>query len=154
MNSSHIALIAVLSFSAITVASDVTISDKKLAPIFEAASAGDTAALEAELKKGVDPNKLDEESGLSALHYAVAGNHQDAIKLLIKYKANVNLKSKEKWTPLHWAALMEQPEAAQLLIQAGAKRGKMGIKGRKALDLTKKKEVRDIIQKAKVEPGD
>ncbi len=154
MNNSHIALLAVLSFSAVTITRTGTLSDKKLAPIFEAASAGDTAALKAELEKGVNPNKLDQENGLSPLHYAVAGNHLDAIKLLINYKADVNLRSKEKWTPLHWAALMEVPQAAEILIQAGAKRGKKGQKGKKAIDLTKNPEMIKVLKAAQVEPGD
>ena len=154
MDNSRTALLILFSlFTPATASEEVIISQIQLAPIFEAAGNGNLNIISLELSKGVSPNQLDEENGLSPLHYAVANNQIEAIKLLINSGANVNLKSREKWTPLHWAALLDRPEAAELLINSGAKRGIRGQEGRKALDLTTDPNMIKIIKKAKLSVG-
>lgn len=42
--------------------------------------------------------------GMTALHVAVAKNHTEIVKLLLAAGSNVNYKTHENMTPLHFAA--------------------------------------------------
>jgi ankyrin repeat protein len=46
--------------------------------------------------------------------------HNDMLDMLIAAKANLNVTDKRGWTALHWAAVMNNINAAQVLCKAGA----------------------------------
>ena len=52
-------------------------------PIHDAAKAGDTAGVQAELDKGVDPNAPGGGSGVTPLHWAAMWGHSEVAELLI-----------------------------------------------------------------------
>ena len=72
-------------------------------PIHDAAAAGDLAAIQAELDKGVDVNAKDN-GGRTPLHYAAKYATKEVVELLIPNGADVNAKMKDGVTPLHVAA--------------------------------------------------
>ena len=81
---------------------------------------GDLKAVKAYLDKGGNVN-LQDEPGMTPLHYAVNGNWDlgnfDTIKLLIDKGANVNATDDTHYTPLH---MCNNAEVAELLIDHGA----------------------------------
>jgi ankyrin repeat protein len=83
------------------------------------------------------PNSKDE-GGNSLLHKAVEvtnANNTQVMKLLLAKGADVNGKDLSGATPLHWAALQEDPTAIQLLLDFGADANLTDNQGKTALDL-------------------
>ncbi len=112
---------------------DTCSSGDRVPPIIEAARTGDTATVELLLNAGADVNAR-EISGNSALHWAVAKNHNHIVELLLQRGAHPAIPSINRdyfdkagvcdnmpgTTPLHCAARCGNAKAAELLIQHGA----------------------------------
>ncbi|MCB9492813.1 MAG: ankyrin repeat domain-containing protein [Epsilonproteobacteria bacterium] len=76
--------------------------------------------LSSAIKEGVNINMFDSH-GMTLLHYAAQGGHLKAIKLLLKYGANVDAVTVwHRMTPLHLAAKTKYLYSAQLLVANGA----------------------------------
>ncbi len=91
--------------------------------LMSAAQAGNVAAIQGALADGADINAFDYaegRSGRTALSYAAAGNHPDAIRALVSAGAQVNLANNTGFTALHRAAEAGSTEAAQALLELGA----------------------------------
>jgi ankyrin repeat protein len=118
-------------------------------PIHDAAKAGDSAGVQAELDKGVDVDKEDL-SGLTPLHFAARLVHKEIAELLIDKGANVNAVWGGRVTPLHEAAWWGRKEIAELLIAAGAEVNAKVNDGRTPLAMAFEQdnpETADIIRK-------
>ena len=98
-------------------------------PIHDAAKAGDTAGVQAELDKGVDPNAPGGGSGVTPLHWAAMWGHAEVAELLIGIGAHVDRTDNSGNIALHYAALGagfkqtkrgDQKGVAELLIANGA----------------------------------
>ena len=98
-------------------------------PIHDAAKAGDTAGVQAELDKGVDPNAPGGGSGVTPLHWAAMWGHTEVAELLIGIGAHVDRTDNSGNIALHYAALGagfkqtkrgDQKGVAELLIANGA----------------------------------
>ena len=98
-------------------------------PIHDAAKAGDTAGVQAELDKGVDPNAPGGGSGVTPLHWAAMWGHTEVAELLIGIGAHVDRTDNSGNIALHYAALGagfkqtkrgDQKGVAELLIVNGA----------------------------------
>lgn len=77
-------------------------------------------AVKALLESGVDPDQLFF-NGETALHVAVEQKNQQLVKLLLAYGADVNVQErKEGFTPLMYAAIMDDRPMMQLLASHGA----------------------------------
>lgn len=77
-------------------------------------------AVKALLESGADPDQLFF-NGESALHMAVEQKNQQLVKLLLAYGADVNVQErKEGFTPLMYAAIMDNRPMMQLLSSHGA----------------------------------
>ena len=100
----------------ITIAAVLLVGTAFADPIHDAAAAGDLAAIQAELDKGVDVNAKDND-GRTPLHYAAKYATKQVVELLIPNGADVNAKDEDGWTPLHFAATKE---IVELLINEGA----------------------------------
>ncbi|XP_056423996.1 ankyrin repeat and SOCS box protein 3 isoform X2 [Hyla sarda] len=71
------------------------------------------------LRAGADPNDLTNDE-TTPLFLAVENGCEAVVKLLLKYKANVNgPHSCSGWNPLHQASLMEHTDLIQLLLENG-----------------------------------
>ena len=92
-----------------------------LTPLHLAASGKDLGVMLTLISKGAKVNEMDN-SGRSALHWAIAKNSQPVmVEELIKNGANVNLPSgKSANTPLHYAAKEGNAPALKILLQNGA----------------------------------
>ena len=108
-----------------------------------AAAGGHTAAVEALLRLGADPDATASD-GWTALMRAAYKGHADAVAALLRGGAAVDAVDEDGATALMWAAHCGQAECARLLLEAGADaslRGTGGYfyKGKTALDLAEEK---------------
>ena len=112
-------------------------------PIHDAAKAGDTAGVQAELDKGVDPNAPGGGSGVTPLHWAAMWGHTEVAELLIRIGAHVDRTDNSGNIALHYAALGagfpktkrgDQKGVAELLIANGANVNVRRIDGKTPLD--------------------
>ncbi|CAL5227450.1 g10416 [Coccomyxa viridis] len=75
------------------------------------------------------------QSGYTPLHYAARSGHLEAVRMLIKAGANVNMTtSAGKATPLHRAAYMGHSAVAEALLHSGADASLQDADGQTALD--------------------
>jgi len=102
-----------------TIAAVVLVGTAFADPIHDAAAAGDLAAIQAELDKGVDVNAKDDD-GRTPLHYAAKYATKEVVELLIPNGADVNAKDRFGFTPLREAAWYGHKEIAELLLDKGA----------------------------------
>ena len=96
-------------------------SKKKEKDCRKAALDGDVATLSAIINSGVDIEAPDPKDGQTALHYASANGHTDALGVLFKAGANLEGKDKFGFTALMIAATQGEAEVLQLLLATGAK---------------------------------
>ena len=88
------------------------------------------------------------ESGWTALHYAVVKNNPEMIQLLIKSDADINKKDKKRGqTPLHFAAMTEKKEAVELLLANNADPKIKDINKKTPKQLTSDKNILDLFHK-------
>lgn len=72
------------------------------------------------LERGIDPNlSWGTENGNTPLILAVTFKKNDAVRLLLKYRANPNKANYYGETPLHWAVWSRNYEAMDILLDAG-----------------------------------
>ena len=88
-------------------------------PLIDAARSGDTEALRALLKEGVDVNAA-EADGTTALHWASYRDDLESADLLIRAGAKVNAANDLGATPLWTASLNGSAAMVRRLLQAGA----------------------------------
>lgn len=67
-----------------------------------------------------DINGLCSEDEQSALHCAASRGHVEAVALLLRRRANVDIRNGSRATPLHHAAMGDHTEVAQLLLDRKA----------------------------------
>ena len=88
--------------------------------IWSGAHTGNTAAIERHLVAGTDLNRGDAKYGVTPLSWATVGRQIEAVALLIKHGADVNVGNKDGNTPLHTAAFLGEYKIAELLVKSGA----------------------------------
>ncbi|CAH6878629.1 Gm9495 [Phodopus roborovskii] len=85
-----------------------------------AASVGDVASVERFINfHGCHVNEYDRRDRTS-LHYACAHNHPDVVRLLLSYRANINIRDDEGCTPLIKATQRDNVECVSILLTQGA----------------------------------
>ena len=92
-----------------TPAGKATASPSKL--LWQAAAAGDLPGVKALLARGMSADLLEpSKQGASPLHAAAARGHLDVVDALLGAGAQVDLQSKQGYTPLHAGALLIKPK--------------------------------------------
>ena len=89
-------------------------------PLMTAARVGSLDVARSLLAAGADPDAAEATLGQTALMLAVAENHTPVARLLLETGAAVSARSKNRFTPLLFAAQQGNLEAADLLMSAGA----------------------------------
>ena len=93
------------------------------ARFWNAAIAGDTAALAAALNDGANIDSLDvrtARNGRRALNWAALNNRADAIRWLLAHGASIEATNLTGFTALHHAAEAGSVDATRILLAAGA----------------------------------
>ena len=90
---------------------------------WNAAIAGDTAALATALKDGANVDSLDvrtARNGRRALNWAAINNRADALRWLLAHGASIEATNLTGFTALHHAAEAGSVDATRILLAAGA----------------------------------
>ncbi len=88
--------------------------------LLAAAKKGDAGAVKTLLALGADPNTKNSYDA-TALTFAADKGHLEVVQLLLKHKANPNVRDNfYKATPLDWAMMRNHGEVAKALIENGA----------------------------------
>jgi peptidoglycan/LPS O-acetylase OafA/YrhL len=102
--------------------------------LWEAAHAGDLAAIERHLANGAVVNGLGGELRVAPLHRAALSNRAEAAELLIRRGADVNAVAIDGGTPLHAAAFVGNEEVVATLVEHGANVNAANQRGATPLD--------------------
>jgi len=92
-------------------------------PAYEAAAFGRTDRLSRLLVEDVANANTWSPDGFSALHLAIFGGSEDAVRLLLEHGADVDALATSdiaKVRPLGTAAFVDRPDLEKLLLEAGA----------------------------------
>jgi ankyrin repeat protein len=89
-------------------------------PVMTAAQSGNADVLKLLIGRGANVNAQESVRGQTALMLAIAGNHDEAGRVLIEKHADVKARSKNRFTPLLFAAQQGNVQLARILIATGA----------------------------------
>ncbi|XP_075585092.1 protein phosphatase 1 regulatory subunit 16A [Dermatophagoides farinae] len=113
--------------------------------LLEAATRNDIYEVRRLLMLGVSPDSTNED-GLTALHQCCIDNCEEMMRLLIEFKANVNAKDSEQWTPLHAAATCGHLNLIKLLIENDADLLAVNADGNMPYDICEDEQTLDYIE--------
>jgi ankyrin repeat protein len=88
-------------------------------PIMTCARSGNADAVRLLLAGDADVNAKEPSQNQTALMWAAAEHHPDVVRRLIEAKADLRARTKNGFTPLHFAAREGDIESARLLLAAG-----------------------------------
>ncbi len=88
--------------------------------LMTAARTGDVDVLRLLLARGADLRARESWRGQTALHWAAAENHPDAVHTLVELGADVDERSTAGWSALLYAVRAGKAEAVSALLEAGA----------------------------------
>jgi hypothetical protein len=97
--------------------------------IHDAAKAGNIEAVKQHLAAGSNIELRCTACGGAVLGHAASGGHKEIVELLIAESADVNAKSDDGRTPLHFAATSGHKEIVELLISKGANVNEEDVSG-------------------------
>lgn len=119
------------------------------ANLWDAAMAGDEAAIEAALQGGANINALDTRSsqnGRFALNWAAINDRGQVVRMLIERGAAVNAQTRSGFTALHHAAETGSLSAAQALLNANADSTLRNANGKTAAEIARENGHPDVAQ--------
>ncbi len=110
-----------------------------LTPLMLAADNRSDEAVSVLLQLGANKNAQSDTEKFTALHYAAKNSDTDTLKILLKAKADPNLKDHKGQTPLHHAAAEGDDDNVDLLVASGADVQSKDNMGRTAAKLAERK---------------
>ena len=111
-----------------------------------AAFFGDEAAMKAALEAGANVNAVDTaHGGMTALSWTASKGAVECCRMLLEYGANTELKNKDEWTALHWAAHGRQPVIVEMLLARGADPSATNRVGRTPASMTENTAIREML---------
>jgi len=106
---------------------------------------GNTNGAKKLLREGADPAYSEERDGWSAIHYAGRWGDCDMLAALLKYGADVNLRTSGKETALHKATRWDQRAVAIMLMERGALPHFKNGDGKIASDMTPDVDLKFLV---------
>jgi ankyrin repeat protein len=102
------------------------------------------------LKYGADPDIKEYSQGWSALSCACYYGNLHMVRLLLKNRANINIKGKYEQTPLHWSIrainLDNQKQIVKLLLEEGVNADHEDIVGQTALQMAESRSAEGVVE--------
>jgi ankyrin repeat protein len=98
---------------------------------------GDYAAAAKLIEQGVDLELRDDETGATALHFAVMKGRMELIEQIVRRRADVNSRTRNGTTPLHTAVVYARKEIAEYLLDNGADINARSTRGVSALEFAR-----------------
>lgn len=95
------------------------------------------------LERGASPD-LQDENGLTPLHYATTNEQLDMVQLLLGHDANPDMQDNDGYTPLHWAAYSGFLDIVKELVRYGADPDVKNDESKTATDLASEEGYTDI----------
>ena len=117
---------------------------------------GDYAAAAALIEQGVNLELRDEETGATALHFAVMKGRMELVEKMVKRRADVNSRTRNGTTPLHTAVVYARKEIAEFLLDNGADINARSARGVSALEFAldgKNQPIADMLRQRGAKPG-
>eukprot|EP00123_Amoebidium_parasiticum_P016712 comp23555_c0_seq1/m.39780 comp23555_c0_seq1/g.39780 ORF comp23555_c0_seq1/g.39780 comp23555_c0_seq1/m.39780 type:complete len:303 (-) comp23555_c0_seq1:344-1252(-) len=118
--------------------------------LFEAVTTRNVMLLRFVIQAGVDINAVDSQNDTAPLITAAKLCFNDILEMLLQNGANPNITDKKGWTAIHWASVMNNVQAVELLCKHGVDIYPRTHGGKSALDLAvlkNHKEVKDFLLK-------
>ena len=119
------------------------VNSSRVLQFLAACSSGDLSAIEDEHRSGVDVNYRNS-NRWTPLMFAVRGNQDKAVQLLIELRADVNAQEKDGWTALMIASVLGQAQTVQRLVQADADLFLVNRDGKNAINLISEQKQGDV----------
>lgn len=113
-------------------------------PLTSSVSQGNYAIIKLLIDSGANVN-LPGQSGITALHEAAISKDENIIKMLLSKGADVNIKPDYNISALHLAAMNNSYKIAKLLLQAGADKNMLDNNGKRAVDVTANRAIKNLI---------
>jgi len=107
-----------------------------MADIYRAAEAGNLKALYKWLKGGTSPDSFLKATKATPLIWAARKSHPRAVKLLIRFKATLDMQDVKGNTALHYACQNNDRKTTLLLVEAGANMSKVNVRGEAPFQLS------------------
>jgi hypothetical protein len=99
-----------------------------------AIASGDYATAAKLIDQGANLEMRDEETGATALHFAVMKGRMELVEKMVTRRADVNSRTRNGTTPLHTAVVYARKEIAEYLLDNGADINARSARGVSALE--------------------
>ena len=100
-------------------------------------------------KDEIDVNRVNTTSGISALHHSVLEENFALVQHLVKdFKADIHVRDRDGWTPLHAASAVGNIRIAQFLLENGAKASALNNSCEFPVDVAEDKAIEKLLKNA------
>ena len=100
-------------------------------------------------KDEIDVDRVNTTSGISALHHSVLEENFALVQHLVKdFEANIHVRDRDGWTPLHAASAVGNIRIAQFLLENGAKASILNDSCEFPVDVAEDKEIEKLLKNA------
>ena len=102
----------------------------------------------------IDINRVNKSSGITALHHAVLEENFAMVQHLVKdFEADLHIKDRDGWTPLHAASAVGNIRIAQFLLDNGAKASALNNQCEFPVDVAADKAVEKLLKNVMLGPS-
>ncbi len=106
------------------------------------------------LKADIEINRVNNTSGISALHHSVLEENYTLVQHLVRdFQCDVNLVDADGWTPLHAASAVGNIRIAQFLLDNGAKASFLSKNCEFPVDVAEDEAMEELLKKAMLGPS-
>ena len=97
----------------------------------------------------INVDRVNTTSGISALHHSVLEENFALVQHLVKdFEANIHIRDRDGWTPLHAASAVGNIRIAQFLLENGAKASVLNDSCEFPVDVAEDKEIEKLLKNA------
>lgn len=102
----------------------------------------------------IDVNRVNKSSGITALHHAVLEENFAMVQHLIKdFEADLHIKDRDGWTPLHAASAVGNIRIAQFLLDNGAKASALNNQCEFPVDVAEDEAMEKLLKNVMLGPS-